>query len=358
MRTCPHCKKNYPDEYGFCLDDGTPLSKPIEGEKTELIKGPYFHGGTTEHIEAKPVSDETVELGAHRHEPAPTVASPLQTLKAYAPHSAPKSDDRPQRRTPTVLWVAIAVLSTIVIAGVIYIFGLRPQNANTDKPLANAEPTATPLIMASVTPLPDAPQIAFPPDKTAQPIITATGKTEAETVEEPVKAQYKRGSISKWDVKEGDMVDPCRRPFLASSKNVVDIQQAEGPPVETPLKGGQLTWADPAIVLSLDVKEDETYYFGQRLALVGNIKHIWIGVKVDRTDAMRIAPGSAAFFTESQSNRLYDGTVDTVDKATGDIRIKLRDEEVFERARPNCLTIFPNRSGEVRFAVSNITGGK
>jgi len=62
MKTCPECGRNFPDEYSFCLDDGLPLSVPLAGEKTELIKGPYVHGGTTDQVPAKPDSEETAVI--------------------------------------------------------------------------------------------------------------------------------------------------------------------------------------------------------------------------------------------------------------------------------------------------------
>ena len=347
MRTCPHCKKNYPDDYGFCLDDGATLSKPIEGEKTELIKGPYLHGGTTEHIRANPVSDETVALSAQRHEPAATVASPPQTLKAYAPHAASKADDRPQRRTPTALWVAIAVLSTIVVAGVIYIFGLRPQNGNGDKPIANAEPSATPLVVASATPSPDAPQIAFPQDKTPQP-ITATGKTEAETLEFPIDSRHNNSYISSWLVKEGDLYDPCNSTVLANEiHHTMEIKAdltEENREYNEDIKVNY-----PAKVLKIYVTEGQIYQPGRTLVMLGKIMHMHVNVRLDDPgDARHISVGTDAFFTETGSTQQLTGSVEAVNKTSGAVRVKIDDNEVFGEG--GCLKLKPGRIGTVRFA--------
>jgi hypothetical protein len=360
MKTCPECSRNYPDEYAFCLDDGASLAEPLAGAKTELIKGPYVpaSGGATEQLPVMYV------------EPAPTEASSLPTMTAARLRMGNAASETQRRRTvPLWVFTVVALLAGgggVTVISVLLPWGIMERDpvlasntietnkASTASPEPQIASPAGDAVPASTT----APENKLAPaDATTQSIVTV-GRTEAETIEVPVIAQYKRGSISKWTVKEGDVYDPCRWPALAAYTNFMDMQQADGQPLETEINGGQLTWLDSAVILSLDVKSGETYYYGQRLAVVGNIKHIWLVAKVDRTDAARISKGTSAFFTESQSKRAYNGTVDTVNIESGDIRIKLEDEEVFKKSSPKCLNVFPNRTGEVRFAVSTIPDSK
>jgi hypothetical protein len=195
-------------------------------------------------------------------------------------------------------------------------------------------------------------EVLVPPDAAAQPVV-AMGRTEAETVEEPVVAQYKRGSIDRWYVKKGDVFQPCRGAFLASYTNFMDVAQINAPSIETEMNG-ELAWPDAAIVLSLDVGPRETYYMSQRLALLGKIVHFWLVAKAEPPDAERLPRGTKAFFTEGESKRVFNGVIDSVNKTTGDIRIKLEDTEVFDQQHSGCLNLLPDRTGEVRFAVSNV----
>ena len=337
MKTCPTCRRNYPDEYAFCLDDGATLSAPIDGEKTELVKGPY----------AGP-SGETEQMPARYNEPASTVASPLPTLEAKAPR-IDLSSGEPAGRNRT-LWIASATVVLILAIGGGYMVAINGWSQRGGSPKPNVDPAPEATMTPSLSPTPDIPPT---PDNVSLQSLVATGRVEAETIEEPITAQYKSGYVNNWHVKKGDLYQPCTHRSIAAFTNITDVDQINASPVEHEMSG-DMSYLDAAIILSLDVKENERFYINQRLALLGKVVHLWVTAKAAPAEASRISPGTKAFFTESQTNRVAKGLVDSVNTKTGDIRIKLDDTGSFDQRQTGCLNVLPNQTGEVRFAISNM----
>lgn len=133
MKTCPECRRNYPDEYSYCLDDGSPLSDPVGGEPTAIFKGPYSKtSGVTEQMPPQTAADA-----------APTEAFFLPTTENDGPKTY--SIDQPSRSSRTLLWVAAAVLLTSFTAGVIYMLALRPPGTTNARLAANSDGSQAPI---------------------------------------------------------------------------------------------------------------------------------------------------------------------------------------------------------------------
>jgi len=95
MKSCPVCGRTFPDEYSFCLTDGTPLAgiESLSEEATVVIKRP--------------------------------------AIKRYS-----------GRRILVFVLAALLCLSLGATAAVLYFFWPR-QSANGDQPIATASPTPT-----------------------------------------------------------------------------------------------------------------------------------------------------------------------------------------------------------------------
>lgn len=137
MQQCPNCKRTYPDDFVFCLEDGAVLSAP---------HGP---GGTSPH---------------NRQPPPPTLemSSPAARTDEAGPSFSSK---RGGRRVLLAALAAALVLATGLIIGANWKNwfggdGPRAQasgDANTgDKPTPKQTPSAAPSVTPRSTPSPSA----------------------------------------------------------------------------------------------------------------------------------------------------------------------------------------------------------
>jgi hypothetical protein len=341
MKICPDCGRNFPDEYGFCLDDGVPLSEPLAGEATAIIKGPYpDYLPKTELLAAEP--------------PAPTVASSpspssSETLEAYKPKIYPDVTE-PERRLPIAVWVAASVFATVVVIGAIYLLLLRPTNmggTQTVSAVNNGQTPATtvatpdilPSAAGSVQPTPE------PPSS-----IVASGKTQAYTREYPIESQNDRAYISRWDLSEGQLYDQCKTPQLGTQTHTQTIVLAGGGYRDEQFSE-EIRFDAPAIIEKIYVRPGEQYDSRHRLMTVGKIDDIFVYATLTPADIERVAKRAKAFFTTPDSKGRFTGTVDMVDKTSSTIRVALDHSEIFDK--DGCLNIYPDRTGELTIALSD-----
>ena len=354
MKTCPECGRNYPDEYSFCLDDGTTLSQ-LEGEKTQLLKGPFAPGGTTEQIPAEPGSEETVDPQRPAYEPAPTEPSPLRTIKSFEPlptetsptvEAAPKIPAPKTTLTVTLNWMLGTAFLATVVGLIIFFMDYEPSVASNTNRAAN---TANALQSRPITPNPNIAATSNTQAVASRPgqPLTAGGITEAETTEQEMLAHDKHGFII-WSVKPGDFVEQCGGGNLGMATRYNDVSSNGGSPeVKTT---DAVTWSDPVVVLSLDVSNAGPYVSGQRLARLGKVQHMWVNANFQPSDAARLTRGLRVVFTDAGHTRDFNGAVDSIDARTGHVRIMLDDKDIFEPDNPKCLTIAPIVTGTVRFS--------
>jgi hypothetical protein len=335
MKTCPDCGRNFPDEYGFCLDDGTPLSEPLAGEPTEIIRGPQRDNlPKTERIPADA--------------PAPTVASPAAssanssqpTLEAYRPKIYPEIDE-PRPKLPTPVWVAASVLATVAVTAAIYFLILRPDGTQTVSAVTDGQTPAT--VVSTPEGFPSPAESVEPTAGLPQAII-APGKTQAYTREYPIDSRNDRAYISRWEVTEGQLYDPCKTPRLGMQTHTQTIVLAGGGYQDEQFSD-EIKFDSAAIIEKIYVQSGEQYSSGHRLMMLGKIDDIFVYATLDRADIDRVAKRSKAFFTSPSSTARFTGTVDMVDKTSSTIRVALDHSEVFDK--DGCLNIYPDRTGEL-----------
>ena len=355
MKTCPECGRNFPDEYSFCLDDGSDLSEPLAGEKTALFKGPIVVAGEPEQLTADRGSIETILRPAPQFVPAPTEAAPLPTIKSYKPppseippavKAAPKSAGPKSNPTSTLNWVLGSAFLATVVGLVIFFTDYGSSTASDTSHTANA---ANALQSRPITPNPNIATTNSQPlaSRPGQP-LTAAGVTEAETTEQEMVAHDKSGSVI-WSVKPGDFVEQCDGGTLGMATRYND--PTSGPEGSTKTKTtSTLTWSDPVVVLSLDVADSGRFVSGQRLARLGKVVHMWVNANFRPQDAGRIIRGLRVVFTDAGHTREFGGTVDSADARSGRVRILLDDKDIFQPDNPKCVTITPNVTGTVRVA--------
>jgi hypothetical protein len=330
MKTCPGCGRNFPDEYGFCLDDGLPLSGPLAGEQTEIIKGPYGDR-----------LPRTERLSAEA--PAPTVASPpasLDTLQAYKPKIYPE-DDESRRRVPTAVWVSVSALATLAVTAAIYFLVLRPDGTQTVSAVTNGQTPATVVATPEVFPSPTA-SVATTPEPSRA--IVASGKTQAYTREWPIESRNDRAYITRWNVSEGQVYDQCKTPQLGSQMHTESWPVANGGSRDEQF-GDEIRFEAPVIVRKIYVQPGERYDRGHRLMMLDRVYDMFVYAALPSADIARVAKRSKAFFSTPDSKGRFTGTVDMVDKTSSTIRVVLTHNEVFDK--DGCLNIYPDRTGEL-----------
>lgn len=125
MKSCPQCGRSFPDEYSFCLSDGTTLiSEPVRIDEEATVVRP-------------------------------------QT--------------RDRLKTSTILLFILAVILTLTLGatiGVLYVFWPRQQTAQQSQ-VANASPAPTPTPRPQPTPT---------PERTIEPKRTPVPSTENTSV--------------------------------------------------------------------------------------------------------------------------------------------------------------------------------
>jgi hypothetical protein len=337
MKICRECGRNFPDEYGFCLDDGSPLSEPLAGEPTEILRGPL---PKTERISADA--------------PAPTVASPVEpsssdTLEAYKPKVYPE-DDEPIRKVPTAVWVAASVLTTVAVTGAIYLLLLRPTNVGSTQTVAANTSGQTPsTTVATPDTFPSAGGSVQPTPEPAASSIVVAGKTQADTREYPIESRNDRANITRWNVTEGQLYDPCKTPQLATETHIELVLYVGGSREEQ--FGEEIRFDGPAIVEKIYIASGETYDRGRRLMTLGKIDDIFVYATLAPGDIERVAKRSKAVFTTPSSKGRFSGIVDMVDKASSTVRIDLNNSEIFDKN--GCLNVYPDRAGELTIDLSS-----
>ena len=355
MKTCPECGRNFPDEYSFCLDDGSDLSEPLAGEKTVLLKGPIISADDSEQATVDRRSIETVLKPTPQFVPAPTEASPLPTIKSFEPlrsetpspvKAPPEKVAQKSGATATVNWVLGTVFLAAAVGLILFFMNYQPgaasnanQSVNAPNALQSRPITPNPNLSATSNTRPAA-------SRPGQP-LTATGVTEAETTEQDMVAHDKRGTVV-WSVKPGDFVEQCGGGNLGMATRYNDPTSGpEGSSKTT--TADAITWSDPVVVLSLDVANAGTYVSGQRLARLGRVQHMLVNANFQPSDAGRLTRGLRVVFTDAGHTRDFNGAVDSIDSGTGRVRILLDDKDIFVPDNPKCLTITPNVAGTVRF---------
>ena len=355
MKTCPECGRNFPDEYSFCLDDGSDLSEPLAGEKTALLKGPIVPAEEPVQIPADRESIETVLRPTPQYVPAPTEASPLPTIKSYGPppvEAVSKKGETPQKNTEptdaqsTAKWLIGTAFLATVVGLIIFFTDYQPSTASNSSSAANATNV---LQSRPITPNPNlatASNTQPLASRPGQPLVAA-GTTEAETTEQDMVAHDKHGFVI-WSVKPGDFVEQCGGGDLGIATRYNDPAPGSGGSAEIKTTDA-VTWSDPVVVLSLDISDAGRYVSGQRLARLGKIAHMWVNATFQPSDAGRLNRGLRVVFTDAGHTRDFSGAIDSIDARSGRVRIVLDDKDVFLPDNPKCLTITPNVTGTVSF---------
>ncbi len=141
MKSCPTCKRTYSDEtLTFCLVDGSILSAPYNSHQTLQIPAARATEPATEILKTIPSPSDSPLLS--------TIQSP------HAPASFPERPrQQPRDKRSAIPWIVIGIViglaGVVVLAAVVGLIALRPDEATDTRPNSNvgninALPSPTP----------------------------------------------------------------------------------------------------------------------------------------------------------------------------------------------------------------------
>ena len=108
----------------------------------------------------------------------------------------------------------------------------------------------------------------------------------------------------------------------------------------------------PFVVDSIDVGAGKEVADGQRVATLSYIKHILVTANVSPENSSAIPVNSKVVFSGPNLKKSFNGVVYVINHQTGEVGIRLNDEEVLDEKR--CLYVKPDMKGEVTFFSSII----
>lgn len=192
MKSCPQCSAAYPDEYKFCLIDGTTLKEPDAEQETVVknriefsIPSPagFSLNCTVCGVENSSDSRFCKNCGAPLHEPVSGSLPPPNPASGEDRGTGTTADGGRRSLLPIIAVVLLG--SFIIAAAIIYSSQAGPVNPESGNN-ANKSPktSATPTPTSTPTP---------PPPKSAMPANTATpanitGKTGRLSTNQRIRA--------------------------------------------------------------------------------------------------------------------------------------------------------------------------
>lgn len=277
----------------------------------------------------------------------------------FNPQEVRESSPRPH----LFKWIAVAV-AALVIAGIGFVFWIGRPTAQANDTAATEQPAATVKPTDSVTPEPSA-SVAASQDP-ANGHLVAFGITKPDTQTEPLLFR-KNGNLSVWNRETQTKTGPTavvrfitewfvKRGQIEKCKSGRDVASYTLSPTgyldeDGVIINGLVGMPGPFVVDSIDVEAKTAVGDGQKVGTLSYINHILVTANVSPENAAAISVNSKAVFSEPNSKKSFNGVVYVVNKQTGEVGIRLNDEEIFDEKR--CLYVNPNTNGEVTFDINN-----